>query len=91
MIEDSHDQEVHNPHFVVEQKELILAVRLFCVEMYTCIYKVSLLEVIIFARATHTGPIVYGYLVKKACDIGDLSDMLSHRRAAAPVLPSLAD
>ena len=59
--------------------------------MYTSIYNVSLPAVIIIARVIYTGSVVYGYLVKPAPDIGGVRDMVSHRRAAAPVLPRLAE
>ena len=32
------------------------------------------------------GPVLYGYLVKRSSDIGGPRDIVSHRRAAAPVL-----
>ena len=94
VIEATHDQEVYSPYFVVEQNEYQSQdSQLCCGKTHTHIQKVSLLAVVIFSCVINIGPVVYRFVVEYGSDIGSLTDMClaaSHRRAAAPVLATLA-
>ena len=86
MIEGSYDQEVSR-YFIVEQNEYLSTMLRDNAHKYL---KGSLLAVVIFSYVINIGPVVNRYVVEYGSDIGALSLTGMCRRAAAPVLPTLA-